>query len=114
MGNSNYTVGKNLKNLREVSGFTQEQVAATVGIERSTYSNYEAGIREVPFENLEQLSKLFGCDLYLLFEDNASIQDDILACAFRIVDLSEKDLKELSHFKDVVSSYLKMIRIANA
>ncbi len=42
-------VAKNIKNLREASGFTQEQIASFIGVGRSAYSNYGMGIRELPF-----------------------------------------------------------------
>ena len=37
----NQIIGENLKKIRELSGFTQEEVAKSIGVERSTYSNYE-------------------------------------------------------------------------
>ena len=45
----NQIIGENLKKIRELSGFTQEQIAKSIGIERSAYSNYEGGTREVPY-----------------------------------------------------------------
>ena len=94
MKTMNQIVGENLKKTRELSGFTQEQVAKSIGVERSAYSNYESGVREVPF--------------HLVEADN-----EILATAFRISDVEEGDLKEIAHFKDLVKSYLKMERIGN-
>ena len=94
----NQIIGENLKKIRELSGFTQEQIAKSIGIERSAYSNYEGGTREVPYDILEKLSNLFGYE--------------ILATAFRISDLEDDDLKEIANFKDIVKSYLKMERIA--
>ena len=107
----NQIIGENLKKIRESSGFTQEQVAKSIGIERSTYSNYEGGVREVPYTILENISNLFGCEPYILFEDNIPTDNEILATAFRISDLEENDLKEIANFKDIVKSYLKMERI---
>ena len=100
----NQVVGENLKKIRELSGFTQEEVAKSIGVERSTYSNYEGGIREIPYHVLENVSNLFGCEAFVLYE--------IMATAFRISDLEENDLKEIAIFKDIVMSYLKMERIA--
>lgn len=37
----NQIIGENLKKIRELSGFTQEEVAKSIGVERSAYSNYE-------------------------------------------------------------------------
>ena len=105
----NQIIGENLKKIRELSGFTQEQIAKSIGIERSAYSNYEGGTREVPYDILE---KLFGCEPFILFEDNVQADNEILATAFRISDLEDDDLKEIANFKDIVKSYLKMERIA--
>ena len=101
----NQIIGENLKKIRELSGFTQEQVAQSIKIERSTYSNYEGGTREIPYTILEDISNLFGCD-------NIQTNNEIMATAFRISNLGENDLKEIAAFKDIVKSYLKMERIA--
>ena len=100
------------KKIRELSGFTQEQVAQSIKIERSTYSNYEGGTREIPYTILEDISNLFGCEPFILFEDNIQTNNEIMATAFRISNLGENDLKEIAAFKDIVKSYLKMERIA--
>lgn len=112
MKTTNQIIGENLKKIRELSGFTQEQVAKFAGIERSAYSNYEGGTREVPYDILENISNLFGCEPLLLFEETIQADNEIMAMAFRISDLEESDLKEIAAFKDIVRSYLKMERIA--
>ena len=113
MKSINQTAGENLKKIREISGFTQEQVAKSIGIERSAYSNYETGTREVPYEVIEKISNLFGCEPFIFFEDDIQVENEIMATAFRISDLEDNDLKEIANFKDIVKSYLKMERIAN-
>ena len=112
MKTTNQIIGENLKRLRETSGFTQEQIARMTQVERSTYSNYEGGIREIPYSILEKLSDLFGCEPDLLFEDNALAHSAILASAFRIADLEQSDLQQIADFKAIVKSYLKMVQIA--
>ena len=69
----NKIIGQNLCKLRKANNFTQEQVAEYLGINRSTYSNYELGEREMPFELLERAADLFGCDLVLLLEENKEL-----------------------------------------
>jgi transcriptional regulator with XRE-family HTH domain len=107
----NEIVGNNLKKLREANRFSQEQVASFLGINRSTYSNYESGDREAPLEVLEKASDLFGCELHLLFEENESVVDNMLVCAFRVDDLSASDMKEVASFKNIVKNYLKIKRL---
>jgi len=112
--NMNKTIGNNLKKLRSVSAYTQDEIASALGITRSAYSNYESGEREIPLSLLEKASNLFGCELYVFFEEEVFVDDMILASAFRLDDLCEKDLQEIGQFKDIVKSYLKMDQLATA
>ena len=101
-------VGDNLKKLRDANRFSQEQVSSFLGIKRSTYSNYESGEREAPLEVLEKASNLFGCELYLLFEENEAIVDNMLTCTFRVENVSDSDMTEIASFKNIVKNYLKL------
>ena len=104
-------LGKNLKKLREANCFTQKQVSSFLGLTRSAYSNYELGGREAPLSVLEKVSDLFGCDLSDLFEENDSIVDNMLTCAFRVDGLDDADVVEIASFKNIVKNYLKMKRL---
>lgn len=101
-------VGHNLKTLREVNGYTQEQVAKFLSIGRSAYANYEAGKRETPIEVLERASELFGCELCMLFNEDEQAVKNILVCAFRADGLSANDMREVAAFKNIVLNYIKM------
>lgn len=113
MKTDNQIVGANLKKLRELFGETQEAIASRIGVSRSAYANYESGAREMPCDILDKVSVLFGCEPYVLFDEDMSTQTDVLACAFRVDDISDEDFNEVCHFKDIVRSYIKMRRIAN-
>lgn len=107
----NTIVGKNLKLFREANKFSQEQVSAFLNIGRSAYSMYESGERETPLNVLEKASNLFGCDLKLLFEEDCSIVNESLLCAFRVDELKDSDLPIIANFQEIVKSYLKMNRM---
>lgn len=49
-----------IKELREEAGYTQNQIAEMLGIKQNTYSQYENGVRELPFEYLIELSKIYS------------------------------------------------------
>ena len=104
----NKTIGNNLKRLRDANHFTQEQLAVFLGINRSTYSNYEMGEREIPFIILEKAADLFGLDLHLFFEEDESVVDNMLVCSFRVDDLTPSDMAEVASFKNIVKNYLKI------
>ena len=106
--NERNIISKNIRCMREASGFTQEQVSQFLGIGRSAYSNYETGDRELPLEVMERLADLYGCDMYLLYEEDADVVKNMLTTAFRVDNLSADDMKQIAGFKAVVKNYLKM------
>ena len=100
-------IGRNLKMFREASNFTAQKFADLLSIERSTYANYEAGLREMPFDLLEKTADFLGCDLSALLSEDAS-KADLMMCAFRMDNLTPDDAEQISKFKRFVKSYLKM------
>ena len=52
-------LNQRLRSLREKCGFTQEQVAKTLNIDRSSYTYYETGKTEPSIASLIKLSNLF-------------------------------------------------------
>ena len=57
---------------------------------------------------LIKLSNLYGVDIADFYESDPEKLKDVLLCSFRLDNLSDEDLKDIAHFKDVVKSYLKM------
>lgn len=102
------TIARNLKKLRETARYSQDEVAQSLGITRSAYSNYESGDREVPYDVIEKASDFFGCEMTMLFEENENVDAMILASAFHIDGIAPEDAGEIMRFKDIVKSYLKM------
>lgn len=58
-----------LVNLRKELGYTQEIVAKRAGIERSTYTKAENGC-SVSVPTAKAISRVFGCNWVLFFEDD--------------------------------------------
>ena len=104
--------GQTLKLLREANNYTQENVAEFLGINRSTYSNYETGDREAPWAILEKLANLYGCDQFDLESEDQAVLQGVIACAFRVDSLSVEDMKQVAAFKRLVMNYVKMKKIA--
>ena len=50
-----------LRELREQNKNTAAEVAEVLGVARSTYSNYEQGIRMIDIELIIPLAKLYNC-----------------------------------------------------
>ena len=101
-------IAKNIKQMRDVSGYTQAHVADFLSVGRSAYANYEAGEREMPFSLLEKLTNLYGCELYDLYSEDSNVVGAMLATAFRVDTLSPEDMAQIASFKRIVKNSLKM------
>lgn len=69
-------LSQTLKRLRENSGYTQQQIANALSVERSTYSYYETGKTTPDIKTLSKLAKIFNVSLseILESEERARIQ----------------------------------------
>lgn len=52
-----------LRDLREDADLTQDELVKQLGMHKTTYTNYEQGKREPPFELIIRLAKLYGVSI---------------------------------------------------
>lgn len=52
-----------LRDLREDHDMTQDELVARLGMHKTTYTNYEQGKREIPFQLAIRLAKLYNVSL---------------------------------------------------
>lgn len=57
------TIHETLRQLRQASGLTQEQVAQQIGLTRQALSSYESGRTRPDIETLMALAEIYGTDL---------------------------------------------------
>lgn len=109
-------IGRNIKLLRKAKGFSQEQVANHLGIERVQLAYYENFTRkEVPsFIIMNKLSDLFCIDLKTILEKDFDLAKINSSFAFRSSDLNANDLKVVSGFHELIKNYVKMQNLKNA
>lgn len=60
---SNFFLSQNLKHLRHLHGYSQEEISLYLNIKRQTYSLYERGIRLPRITLLTQLAALYKTSL---------------------------------------------------
>jgi transcriptional regulator with XRE-family HTH domain len=58
---------KNIKNLRERAGITQEEMAAQFRIDRSAIAKWETGCAKPSVDKLPQLARILGCTIDELY-----------------------------------------------
>ncbi len=54
---------KRLRDLREDNDLTQDQLVKILNMHKTTYTNYEQGKREIPFELAIKLAKFYNVSL---------------------------------------------------
>ncbi len=102
-------ISKILRKLRENSGLTQQQVAETLNIDRSTYAYYETGKTTPDINTIIKLAKIYNVSYTEIFEDedksfyskvsDISIEDDNILLKYgrknnqQIYDLSKEEQK---------------------
>lgn len=59
-------LAENIKAMRKDMGFTQQQMADALGIERSTYTYYETAKTLPDIFTLIRISKIFNIDVFFL------------------------------------------------
>ena len=90
-----------LKGLREIRGWSQEELAKRLGVSRSKIGNYEQGTREPDFESLEAIADIFNCPVsYLLVDNHPVIPQQTMDYAIKLANLPVMARAEVMNFID--------------
>jgi len=91
----------NIKVIREKQGLLQKEVALHIGVDKSTYSKIEKGLRDVTVAELQKLSKLFNlsADDILNYDENilpkeVVIEDKTTAEQLQLIQQLEEEDKQ--------------------
>ena len=117
----NNGVGDLLKSYREACGFSQQQVADALGIDRSTYTYYELGNTTPSAPFIIKLSKIFNVpytkfmDPYLKRESEAVLGDSGLSQKSLHENRDEYEIPETVYsLSKEERSFLCMFRLLNS
>ena len=61
-------IGKRIKELRALKGFSQEELAARAEIDRTYVNSVENGKRNISIVNIEKIAKALKTDLAVFFD----------------------------------------------
>lgn len=101
-------VGKKLRNLREKCGYTQQQIANVLNIDRSTYSYYETGKTNPDISTLIILADVFSVSIEELFgqELKPSVMHD---SEYSPVQIDIKNAKKSNHLYELSKEEKQLI-----
>lgn len=74
------SLADNIKTIREKQELLQKEVALHIGVDKSTYSKIEKGLREITVAELQKLTKLFNLttDQILNYDENSIPKEVII------------------------------------
>ena len=95
------SLGRRLKNLREKTRFTQEEIARMLGVRRLVITNIENGSRKITAEELYFFSKIYGLSMEELYtgEDKEKIIAKFSRKFDELTNKSQKEVLEFIEFK---------------
>ncbi len=70
--------GKILKKLRKTKGLNQEELAAVLGVRKTTISNYETGYSTPTGATMRQIADYFGVSLDIILPPKPTVEDDLV------------------------------------
>ena len=97
------SVGSNLQYLRQVNGFTQQEIADYLGVDQSLVSKMEHDTRKINMTWLNQLCNLYKVDDYMLLED------DLKGYQPLNIQGETSDLNAIAKMNQI-TSYLELLR----
>ena len=81
-----------LQELRKKQNITQEQLAATLGVNRATISKYESGVIMPPLKQLAKIAEVLNVSFTELFD--IDFTEDMRAFVQTLGDYADKEVDE--------------------
>lgn len=101
-------IGNKLKELREKSGYTQNQVANYLDVDQTTISKIEKEERNISMGMLIKLANLYGCGIK---DFTKSDEHNPIALAFRANNIDLEDMEAIARLKKIVLNIRLMDQI---
>ena len=105
---TNIIISKNIRQLRDKFGYTQQFIADYLNISHAAVSQYENDARTIPTSVIEKLALLYNIEEFDLYEENPEKQSLITSFAFRSDNLSVTDMQSISAFRKIIYNYINM------
>jgi len=101
-------IASKIRVLRKTRGYTQQQLADMLGVQRATISNYEIGRRCPHIKELQKLAEILGVNLEYFGISNDDL-GDLVAKARVIFDDKEIPTEEKAKvYKEILKLYLDL------
>ena len=81
------TIGDRIKNLRTLSGLSQEELGNRVGVQRAAINKYEKGtVTNIPIQTIEKMASVFDVSPSSIVGWQTSVSEDVLALEVKVIN----------------------------
>lgn len=101
-------IAKKIKILRKTRGYTQQQLADLLGVQRATISNYEIGRRSPHIKELARLAELLGVNLEYFGVTNDDVADLVAKARIVFDDDNIPTEDKAKVYKEILKLYLEL------
>ena len=100
-------IGKNAKCARELSGFSQANVADFLDVDQSLISKFENGERSLQADTLERLANLYGYSV-TDFKSEGGIPEQLIKTAYRSSGITSVDMEAIHDIRRIAMNLFFM------
>lgn len=103
-------LSSNIKCLRRKQGFSQEELAQKIGLNRGNIASYENGTAEPKICNLLKLSRVLGVSIIDLTVKNLQDEVNQIEAKIKYENLNGPDPEQIAHFSkkaEMLTDYLE-------
>lgn len=112
--NNNYNVGKRIKELRSIKGFSQEQLALLSDITPTYLGLIERNLKNPTIKVIEQICDSLGISLVDFFSDTPIKEDSLDSLSIQIISqISTCSDEEKKLIFEMIKSMLKLKNLSN-
>ena len=104
--------GDRLRQARKTCGYTQESLAAAIGVKKSTVCGYESGSSEPDMDKIVKIMAVLNVDANYLYQDEMeataapAMSADAIEFALEYDMLPDKAQKILKKMLDILKEYV--------
>ena len=108
---SSAIIGSNAKKARELSGFSQANVADFLKVDQSLISKFEKGDRSMQSDMLERLANLYGVRIADFMREEG-VPDQRMRAAYRSNGITADDMEAIHDIRRIAMNLFFMADLA--
>lgn len=105
---------KNIKQIRENFGYSQENMASELSMAQSSYGLIENGKRKLTYEKLEQIAIVFNCEtIDIITYPNKYVDKELFSNESERISIKDIDKVKIEHCTQCLEKEVLLRQLSN-